>query len=93
MSKKIENINTADENKGIISCQDDDPTDLGILQEVGNIGAGHAATSLSTVLMQEVSIDLPKNLQYTNAPCRKILQQGRCSNNSDTNAVNKRMRM
>ncbi len=60
MSKKNETINTADENKGIISCQDDDPTDLGILQEVGNIGAGHAATSLSTVLMQEVSIDLPR---------------------------------
>ncbi len=59
MSKKSE-INTADESKGIISSQDDDPTDLGILQEVGNIGAGHAATSLSTVLQQDVSIDLPR---------------------------------
>jgi chemotaxis protein CheC len=59
MSKKTE-INNADESKGIIACQDDDAADLGILQEIGNIGAGHAATSLSTVLMQEVSIDLPR---------------------------------
>jgi chemotaxis protein CheC len=59
MSKKLE-INNADENKGIIACQDDDSVDLGILQEIGNIGAGHAATSLSTVLQQEVSIDLPR---------------------------------
>jgi chemotaxis protein CheC len=60
MSKKTDTLNIADDNKGIISCQDDDPVDLGILQEVGNIGAGHAATSLSTVLQQDVSIDLPR---------------------------------
>jgi chemotaxis protein CheC len=60
MTEKKETINTADEYKGIISCQTDDSVDLGILQEIGNIGAGHAATSLSTILMQEVSIDLPR---------------------------------
>ncbi len=60
MSEKIDNLKIADDNKGVISCQDDDPADLGILQEVGNIGAGHAATSLSTVLQQDVSIDLPR---------------------------------
>jgi chemotaxis protein CheC len=60
MSKKTDTLNIADDNKGIISCHDDDPADLGILQEVGNIGAGHAATSLSTVLQQDVSIDLPR---------------------------------
>ncbi|XHH07898.1 MAG: chemotaxis protein CheC [Candidatus Bathyarchaeia archaeon] len=60
MSKKIDSLNISDDSKGIISCQDDDPADLGILQEIGNIGAGHAATSLSTVLQQDVSIDLPR---------------------------------
>jgi len=60
MSKKMDNFNIADDSKGIIACQDEDPADLGILQEVGNIGAGHAATSLSTVLEQDVSIDLPR---------------------------------
>ncbi len=60
MSKKLDSLNITDDNKGLVSCQDDDQADLGILQEIGNIGAGHAATSLSTVLMQDVSIDLPR---------------------------------
>jgi len=34
--------------------------DLQILLELGNIGAGHAATSLSEILQQPVSIDVPK---------------------------------
>lgn len=60
MSKKIENItNIAEENIAVINATDDS-TDLGILQEVGNIGAGHAATSLSTILQQDVSIDIPR---------------------------------
>jgi chemotaxis protein CheC len=37
-----------------------DRPDLGILQELGSIGAGHAATSLSEVLQQQVLIDIPK---------------------------------
>jgi chemotaxis protein CheC len=63
MSKKIETLpNNATVNSDLIanSNSSEDPTDLGILQEVGNIGAGHAATSLSTVLQQEVSIDIPR---------------------------------
>jgi chemotaxis protein CheC len=34
--------------------------DLGILLELGSIGAGHAATSLSDVLQQPITIDVPK---------------------------------
>lgn len=63
MSEKIENsTNKATENMGVVTdaYPSEDPTDLGILQEVGNIGAGHAATSLSTVLQQEVAIDIPR---------------------------------
>ncbi|MGD6851433.1 MAG: chemotaxis protein CheC [Candidatus Bathyarchaeia archaeon] len=38
----------------------DEEIDLGILLELGSIGAGHAATSLSDVLQQPISIDVPK---------------------------------
>jgi chemotaxis protein CheC len=34
--------------------------DLEVLLELGNIGAGHAATSLSEILQQPISIDVPK---------------------------------
>jgi chemotaxis protein CheC len=34
-------------------------SDLEILKEIGNIGAGNAATSLSTVLQQEVQMNVP----------------------------------
>lgn len=37
-----------------------DQVDLSILLELGSIGAGHAATSLSEVLQQPVVIDIPK---------------------------------
>jgi chemotaxis protein CheC len=50
MIRKIENTpNTAT-----------DKNDLGILLELGSIGAGHAATSLSQVLQQQVMIDIPR---------------------------------
>jgi len=39
---------------------DDRCPDKEILQELGNIGAGHAATSLSEILRQQIAIDLPK---------------------------------
>ncbi len=39
---------------------DDVHQDKEILQELGNIGAGHAATSLSEILQQQINIDLPK---------------------------------
>ena len=38
----------------------DETADLGILLELGSIGAGHAATSLSDVLQQQVAIEIPK---------------------------------
>jgi chemotaxis protein CheC len=38
----------------------DDEIDLGILLELGSIGAGHAATSLSSVLQELITIDVPK---------------------------------
>jgi chemotaxis protein CheC len=37
-----------------------DKKDLGILLELGSIGAGHAATSLSEILQQQVTIDIPR---------------------------------
>jgi chemotaxis protein CheC len=37
-----------------------DKKDLGIFLELGSIGAGHAATSLSEILHQQVSIDIPR---------------------------------
>ena len=37
-------------------------SDSGILLELGSIGAGHAATSLSEILQQPISIDVPKML-------------------------------
>jgi chemotaxis protein CheC len=37
-----------------------DKTDLGIFLELGSIGAGHAATSLSEILQQPVEIDIPR---------------------------------
>jgi chemotaxis protein CheC len=39
---------------------EDKEIDLGILLELGSIGAGHAATSLSDVLQEPVTIDVPK---------------------------------
>ncbi|MEM2099239.1 MAG: chemotaxis protein CheC [Candidatus Bathyarchaeia archaeon] len=36
------------------------PIDLDILLELGSIGAGHAATSLSELLQEHVAIDVPK---------------------------------
>ena len=37
-----------------------DEIDLGILLELGSIGAGHAATSLSDVLQEPITIEVPK---------------------------------
>jgi len=63
MSKKIDNLSDiVAENNSIVASTNssEDPADLGILQELGNIGAGHAATSLSAILQQDVSIDIPR---------------------------------
>jgi chemotaxis protein CheC len=42
------------------SAVEDSEIDLGILLELGSIGAGHAATSLSDVLQENVSISVPR---------------------------------
>jgi chemotaxis protein CheC len=50
MSRKIKNApNTAADKK-----------DLGVFLELGSIGASHAATSLSEILQQPVTIDIPR---------------------------------
>jgi len=50
MSRKVRNTpNTVADKK-----------DLGILLELGSIGAGHAATSLSEIVQQQVTIDIPR---------------------------------
>jgi len=49
-------LNNLDTKNAII----DEAADLGILLELGSIGAGHAATSLSDVLQQQVAIEIPK---------------------------------
>jgi chemotaxis protein CheC len=40
--------------------QTNEQLDLGIILELGSIGAGHAATSLSQVVQEPVTIDVPK---------------------------------
>jgi chemotaxis protein CheC len=64
MTTQINNPTTVtcektDVSVAVIDAGPDRP-DLGILQELGSIGAGHAATSLSEVLQQQVLIDIPK---------------------------------
>ena len=48
------------QNLCLYTCSTSICVDLGILLELGSIGAGHAATSLSEVLQQQVLIDVPK---------------------------------
>jgi chemotaxis protein CheC len=63
MSNKTENSQSMliEQNVAVIdtAVTELDISDLEILKEVGNIGAGHAATSLSTVLQQEVQMSIP----------------------------------
>ncbi len=42
-----------------LKCAVDQDIDLSILLELGSIGAGHAATALSDVLQQPITIDVP----------------------------------
>jgi len=42
------------------AVQEDSEIDLGILLELGSIGAGHAATSLSDILQETITISVPK---------------------------------
>jgi chemotaxis protein CheC len=45
---------------GSSNASDKAEFDLGILLELGSIGAGHAATALSEVLQQKIEIEVPK---------------------------------
>lgn len=63
MTNRAENLNgiaCAQSDLGKVTCVFSDRVDVGILQELGSIGAGHAATSLSDMLQQQVYIDIPK---------------------------------
>jgi chemotaxis protein CheC len=53
-------VDVPDKNIIVIAAKEDDDVDLGILLELGSIGAGHAATSLSDVLQEPITIDVPK---------------------------------
>ncbi len=59
MSTQID-VNLAAINGAVIRASSDAAIDLGILLELGSIGAGHAATSLSDLLQQAISIEVPK---------------------------------
>lgn len=63
MNEQIENSNnttcaTAESNQSAYPSSES--VELGILLELGSIGAGHAATSLSEILQQPVVIEIPK---------------------------------
>jgi chemotaxis protein CheC len=63
MNEQIENnpsITCEKNDLGNSSSKPDDHANAGILLELGSMGAGHAATSLSEVLQQQVLIDIPK---------------------------------
>jgi chemotaxis protein CheC len=62
MTQQIEN-NTSiicENDSSTSSSKSGDHADAGILLELGSMGAGHAATSLSEVLQQQALIDIPK---------------------------------
>jgi chemotaxis protein CheC len=60
MNKQID-VNFAVETDLVsLKPSEDDSIDIGILLELGSIGAGHAATALSDVLQQPISIEVPR---------------------------------
>lgn len=61
MTKQIiENLTMQKDRVEALNPSDNQLIDLGIILELGSIGAGHAATSLSDVLQQPITIDVPK---------------------------------
>lgn len=58
-NEQTQNNELDDQLRGL-TCTPSSCVDVGILLELGSIGAGHAATSLSDVLQQQVLIDVPK---------------------------------
>ncbi len=59
MSRKIESTLDISDQNFVVTTTQIDQNDLDILKEIGNIGSGHAATSLSEVLRQEVQMEVP----------------------------------
>jgi chemotaxis protein CheC len=54
-------INTQEKIEVTCNAVEENPEiDLGILLELGSIGAGHAATSLSDILQETISISVPR---------------------------------
>jgi chemotaxis protein CheC len=60
MNKQIEETLYQKINTNNHKPLDNRQIDLGILLELGSIGTGHAATSLSDLLQQPISIEVPK---------------------------------
>jgi chemotaxis protein CheC len=61
MNKQIDlDLIVKKDDKDLLKPSDNQQIDLGILLELGSIGAGHAATSLSDVLQQPISIEVPR---------------------------------
>jgi chemotaxis protein CheC len=54
------NLTTESDSKEPAELLVDQENNLGILLELGSIGAGHAATALSDILQQQILIDVPK---------------------------------
>jgi chemotaxis protein CheC len=63
MNEQIENSNnttcaTTESNQS--ACPSSESVELGILLELGSIGAGHATVALSTMLHEQVNVEVPR---------------------------------
>ena len=59
-NKNLHHVQVNSESLNTCLPLDSKSIELDILSELGSIGAGHAATSLSELLQEKVSIDIPK---------------------------------
>lgn len=59
MSRKIESTLDISDQNFVVTTTQIDQNELDIFKEIGSIGSGHAATSLSEVLKQDVQMDIP----------------------------------
>lgn len=61
MNKQISfNLPVKEDDVKVFKLSDDKQIDLDIMLELGSIGAGHAATALSDILQQPITIDVPQ---------------------------------
>ena len=75
MTKQVENNqkqNLETKDSTLAQEQDGDLMDVAILSELASMGAGHAATSLSEVLQQPVTIEVPR---VHRAPAHLLLKE------------------